>query len=42
MVESTAQTTSTTHNLSDRFWILGPLRGLLNAHGTLDVGVRPD
>ena len=40
-MESTAQTTSTTHNLSDRFWILDNLRGLVNAHGTLHVGVRP-
>jgi hypothetical protein len=40
-MESTAQTTTTTHELSDRFLILDNLRGLVNAHGTLHVGVRP-
>jgi hypothetical protein len=41
MVESTAQITSTTHELSDRFLILDKLRGLKNSRGTLHLGVRP-
>ena len=40
-MESTAQTTSTTDELSVRFEILDKLRGLENSHGILQVGVRP-
>jgi hypothetical protein len=41
MVESTAQTTTTTDELSVRFEILDILRGLENSHGILQVGARP-
>ena len=41
-MESTAPTTTpTTDEPSVRFLILDKLRGLINAHGTLHVGVRP-
>jgi hypothetical protein len=39
-MESTAATT-TTAEPTVRFCILDHLRGLVNAHGTLSVGVRP-